>query len=288
MTQLTAACIQMRSGTSIDENVEVMSDLVRQAATEGADYVQTPEMTGIVQRKRKALFEEIHCEADDPLLLQAAKLSAELGIWLHIGSTAVRVSDELAANRAALFSPQGNCVATYDKIHMFDVDLDNGESWRESKVYRPGEICRTVDTENFTLGLAICYDLRFPKLYLQQAKSGAQLLTCPAAFTRQTGKAHWHTLLRARAIENGAFVVAAAQGGDHQDGRETFGHSLIANPWGEIVAELAGEEPGFIVAELDLDEVAKARARVPSLANEHGFSVERTDGREDVSSGEAA
>ena len=278
----------MRSGTSIDQNIEVMDDLVRQAATDGADYVQTPEMTGILQRKRKALFEEIHAEADDPLLARAAKLSVELGIWLHIGSTAIRVSEALAANRAALFSPQGACVATYDKIHMFDVDLDGGESWRESKVYQPGEVCRTVETDNFKLGLAICYDLRFPQLYRQQANSGAQILTCPAAFTRQTGRAHWHTLLRARAIENGAFVVAAAQGGDHQDGRETFGHSLIVNPWGEIIAELAGEEPGYILAELVLDEVSKARGKVPSLANERRYSVEQIEVRESRSSGEAA
>lgn len=278
----------MRSGTSIGDNVEAMDNLVRQAAADGADYVQTPEMTGIVQRKRKALFEQIFVEAEDPLFMHAAKLSAELGIWLHIGSTAVLVSDELAANRGALFSPAGKCVATYDKIHMFDVDLDGGETWRESKVYQPGTVGRIVDTGEFKLGMTVCYDLRFPQLYRHYAKAGAQILTCPAAFTRQTGRAHWHTLLKARAIENGAFVVAAAQGGDHHDGRETFGHSLIVNPWGEIIAEISNEEPGYMVAELNLEEVSKARGKVPNLANEREFAVEEIDVRQVIVSGEVA
>ncbi|MEM7291098.1 MAG: nitrilase-related carbon-nitrogen hydrolase, partial [Pseudomonadota bacterium] len=168
----------------------------------------------------------------------------------------------------------------YDKIHMFDVDLDNGESWRESNVYKPGDQSRVIDVSGVKFGLSICYDLRFPQLYREQALAGAQILTVPAAFTRQTGKAHWHILLRARAIENGAFVIAAAQGGDHDDGRETFGHSLIINPWGDIIAECDSDETGFVVAELDLDEVGKARTKIPNLANMREFELafgERND-----------
>ena len=274
MNTLKAACVQMRSGISIPENLTAMETLVRKAAAGGAQYVQTPEMTGIVQRGRKGLFESIFEPEDDPVFKRAGELACELGIWLHIGSTAVRAGTEIAANRACLFSPDGDCTATYDKIHMFDVDLDNGESWRESKVYKPGNVCRTVATPEFVLGLSICYDLRFPHLFRQQALDGAQILSVPAAFTRQTGKAHWHSLLQARAIENGAYVVAAAQGGDHEDGRETFGHSLIVNPWGEIIAEIDNEEPGVVIAELDLDQVRKARQKIPNLKNAQGFDHE--------------
>ncbi len=288
MTRLNVACIQMRSTTSIEENIEVMDGFVRGAASDGANYVQTPEMTGLLQRSRKGLFEAIQSEENDKLLNHAAKLSAKLGIWLHIGSTAVKLEKELAANRAALFSPQGNCVATYDKIHMFDVDLDNGESWRESKVYRGGEVCRIVDVGIFKLGLSICYDLRFPNLYQLQAKAGAEILTAPAAFTRQTGQAHWHTLLRTRAIENGAYVIAAAQGGDHEDGRETFGHSMVVNPWGEVLMEIDGEEPGYGTIEIDLDEVLKARAKIPNLSNERPYKFEEVKVSGDEAAGEVA
>jgi len=272
--KMHVACVQMRSGVTISENISQIELLVRQAVDLGASYVQTPEMTGIVQRNRKALFEALHHQDEDPLVKHVANLSRELGIWLHIGSHAVLVDEEKAANRAFLFSPDGTIAVTYDKIHMFDVDLDNGESWRESKVYRPGEKSRMIDMDKVKLGVSICYDIRFPHLYQQQALAGADILTAPAAFTRQTGRAHWHIMQRARAIENGAFMISAAQGGDHEDGRETYGHSLIVNPWGEIIAELEGEEAGVISAEIDLEEVGKARAKIPNLANQRNFDVE--------------
>lgn len=268
------ACIQMRSGVSIASNIEVMDTLVRQAASAGAFYIQTPEMTGILQKNRQGLFAEIKSQADDLLVKYSAKLAKELGIWLHIGSHAILVSEEKVANRAFLFSPTGALVATYDKIHMFDVDLDNGESWRESKVYKPGAKSCLVNADNFKLGMSICYDIRFPHLYREYALEGAEILSAPAAFTRQTGRAHWHVLQRSRAIENGAFIISAAQGGDHEDGRETYGHSVIINPWGEIIAELAHEEPGFISSEIDLNEVMKARQKIPNLKNARKFNLE--------------
>ncbi len=261
------AAIQLRSGVSIAENLDIVSELARKAASDGADYVQTPEMTGIVQSKRKALFAEIKFQDEDILVNAMSDLASQLGIWLHIGSHAVKVDDERAANRAFVFSPEGRLVTTYDKLHMFDVDLPNGESWRESKTYQPGNVARLAKVGDATVGLSVCYDLRFPELYKRQAQGGAQILTVPAAFTRQTGEAHWHVLLRSRAIENGAFVIAAAQGGKHSDGRETYGHSVIIGPWGEVIAELDHDGPDVLSAEIDLTEVAEARARIPNLAN---------------------
>lgn len=271
-TTLKVACVQMRSGTDIDANIAAMEGFIREAAAQGATYVQTPEMTGILQRDTKALFASISADKDDRVFAKASALAKELGIWVHIGSTAIDRGDGKAANRAGLFSPSGERVASYDKIHMFDVDLANGESWRESKVYNPGDQCVVSRINEIPLGIAICYDMRFPHLFRAQAKQGAEILTSPSSFTRQTGEAHWHILLRSRAIENGAFMIAAAQSGVHEDGRETYGHSLIINPWGEIIGELDHNEPGIVVAELDLSEVAKARQRIPGLANEREFS----------------
>ena len=276
---MRVAAIQLRSTNKISPNCGAVEELVRAAAGDGASYVQTPEMTGILEKSRKGLFSEIASQGQDQLVALSAKLASELGIWLHIGSHAIRVSDEKAVNRAFLFSPGGDLITTYDKIHMFDVDLDNGESWRESRVYQPGNQSRVADMEDARLGLSICYDVRFPHLYRGQALAGAQILTAPAAFTRQTGRAHWHVLMRSRAIENGAFLIAAAQGGDHDDGRETFGHSLIVNPWGEIIAEIDNEEPGFVVADLDLSEVEKARGKIPNLANSRDFVLETAGGK---------
>ena len=281
---MRVAAIQMRSTPTIAENCEAMQTMVRAAAREGARYVQTPEMTGILQKNPKELFAEITDQESDTLVALAAHLAGELNIWLHIGSHAVLAGDGKAANRAFVFSPDGALMATYDKIHMFDVDLDHGESWRESKVYSPGTSSRIVEIDDGLVGLSVCYDLRFPNLYRKQALAGARILTVPAAFTRQTGRAHWHVLLRARAVENGAFVIAAAQGGDHDDGRETFGHSLIVNPWGEVIAEIDGEKPGFVVADLDLGEVASARNKIPNLANGRDFVLESSA----VSPGEVA
>lgn len=266
--------VQMRSTTTIAENISAMDELVRAAAADGATYVQTPEMSGILQKNRKGLFSEIVDQPKDVFVQHASKLADELGIWLHIGSHAVKLSDDKAANRAFVFAPDGKIITTYDKIHMFDVDLDHGESWRESKVYQPGKVARIVDVNGVKLGLSICYDVRFPHLYREQALLGATVLTAPAAFTRQTGQAHWHTLMKARAIENGAYMLAAAQGGLHEDGRETYGHSLIVNPWGDVIAELAHDAPGFLVADLDLSLPANARGKIPNLQNSREFSLE--------------
>lgn len=279
---MRVAAVQMRSTTSISENCSAMESLVRAAASEGATYIQTPEMTGLLQKNRPGLFDEIGDSENDSLLTLAAELSSELKIWLHIGSHAVRVGSKKAANRAFLFAPTGEITGIYDKIHMFDVDLDNGESWRESKVYQPGTQSLTADVDGAKLGLSICYDVRFPHLYREQALAGAQILTAPAAFTRQTGKAHWHVLMRSRAIENGAFMIAAAQGGDHQDGRETYGHSLIVNPWGEIIAEIENEDPGYVVTDIDLAEVTKARSKIPNLANSREFVLQHASSEKEA------
>jgi len=278
---MRVACIQMRSTTTIADNIAATEMLVREAAGEGSTYIQTPEMTGILQKSRKGLFAEIKPQDEDPLVKRAGELASELGVWLHIGSHAIALGEEKAANRAFLFSPKGELVTTYDKIHMFDVDLDNGESWRESKVYKPGEQSRLVETDFAKLGMSVCYDIRFPHLYREYALQGAEILTAPAAFTRQTGKAHWHTLMKARAVENGAFVIAAAQGGNHDDGRETFGHSLVVNPWGKVIAEMDHHEPGVLIADINLAEVKKARSKIPNLANARDFVLEHVSFEED-------
>jgi predicted amidohydrolase len=273
MSMFKAAAIQMRSGIDPQRNAADLERLVRDAASQGATYVQTPEMTGAIVRDREARNSLFTTEDRDPIVAASARLAAELGIFLHIGSTAILRADGKLANRALLFSPDGKIVTTYDKIHMFDVDLDNGESWRESAAYDPGREGVVADLPFAKLGFAICYDLRFPQLFRAEALAGADVLTVPAAFTRQTGEAHWHVLLRARAIENGAFVVAAAQGGLHEDGRETYGHSLIVDPWGRVLAEAAHDEPAVIVAEIDTSLSAAARKKIPNLKNAREFDI---------------
>ena len=273
MTMFNAAAIQMRSGVEPAANVAALRELVREAASTGASYVQTPEMTGMVERDRAALFSRLKPEQSDTIVAAAHELALAHAIHLHIGSTAILLPDGKVANRAFLFAPNGDLVTTYDKIHMFDVDLDKGESWRESSTYTPGEKAVTADLPFGILGFAICYDLRFPQLFRAEAMAGAQILTAPAAFTKQTGEAHWHILLRSRAIENGAFLVSAAQAGLHEDGRETFGHSMIVNPWGEILAEALTDEPQVICAKIDISEVAAARKKIPNLNNDRAFSV---------------
>ncbi|AZO50821.1 MAG: carbon-nitrogen hydrolase family protein [Mesorhizobium sp.] len=268
-----AAAVQMRSGTSPERNAVDLERLVREAAGLGATYVQTPEMTGALVRDKEARAASFTSEDKDIIVSTARKLAKELGIFLHIGSTAILRADGKLANRALLFAPDGTTIASYDKIHMFDVDLDNGESWRESAAYEPGTEAVIAEIDGARLGFAVCYDLRFPQLFRAEALAGANVLSVPAAFTRQTGEAHWHVLLRARAIENGAYVVAAAQGGLHEDGRETFGHSLIVDPWGRIVAEAAHEEPGVIVAEIDPAQSLAARRKIPNLKNAREFAV---------------
>lgn len=274
---MRVACIQMRSGVDVDANLKALDHLVTQAVAKGARYIQTPEMTSIVQSKRHRLLETI--EQDDERQSNAVvehthRLAKLHAVWLHIGSIAVLLKSGKAANRSLLFAPDGTLVARYDKLHMFDVDLPNGETWRESSLYEPGNQARLVESDVFTLGMSICYDLRFPVLYQEYARAGAQILSCPAAFTQQTGEAHWHTLLRSRAIENGAFVIAAAQGGKHEDGRETFGHSMIVNPWGEVIGELAHNEPDVLVCDVDLNEVNEARLRIPNLMNASKYHMQ--------------
>jgi predicted amidohydrolase len=268
-----AACVQLCSSTSVADNIEAVERLVREAVSLGADYVQTPEMTNIVERDRARLAASIADEQNDASVSHLGKLAAELGIVLHIGSLALKAADGRIANRALLFGRNGRVLARYDKIHLFDVDLPGGESWRESTVYHPGDQAVVVDLPWLRLGVTICYDVRFPQLYRALAHAGAAALTAPAAFTRQTGEAHWNVLQRARAIENGAFMISAAQAGRHADGRETFGHSIIIGPWGEVLAEAGGEGPQVVVAEIDPRRSQDARARIPSLKNERPFSL---------------
>jgi deaminated glutathione amidase len=267
-----AAMIQMRAGLTPAANIDVAVRLIGEAKASGADYVQTPEMTNIMEVKRERLFATISEEDKDPSLAALRDLARKLGIFVHAGSLAIKVSPDKAANRGFLITPKGDIAARYDKIHMFDVDLGNGESYRESRSYAPGEIAVLSDLPWGRLGLTVCYDLRFPALYRALAEAGATMLAIPSAFTQQTGEAHWHILSRARAIENTCFVFAAAQGGKHENGRETYGHSLIVDPWGRILAE-GGTEPGVIMAEIDLAEVAKARARIPSLQHGRRFEI---------------
>ncbi len=267
-----AALIQMRTGLTPAVNVDNATRMIREAKAAGADYVQTPEMTNIMDVNRERFFATIQEEDADKSLAAFRALARELGIFIHVGSLAIKVAPEKAANRGFLISPKGDIAARYDKIHMFDVDLAGGESYRESRNYRPGEIAMNADLPWGRLGVTICYDLRFPALYRALAEAGAIMLAIPSAFTRQTGEAHWHVLMRARAIENGCFVLAAAQAGKHENGRETFGHSIIVDPWGRILAE-GGAEPGIVMAEIDPALVTEARARMPSLQHGRRFEL---------------
>ncbi|HQZ11996.1 MAG TPA: carbon-nitrogen hydrolase family protein [Devosia sp.] len=273
MTKFVAAAVQMCSGRDVDRNLTELERLVRQAASAGASYVQTPELTGGVRSEDDLSSENYAREEDDPVAAAASRLAAELGIVIHIGSTVVRRGDGKLANRALVYRPNGRLAARYDKIHMFDVDLDTAGTWRESSAFEPGSEAVVADLGPATFGLAICYDLRFPQLFRAEALAGAEVLTAPAAFTRQTGEAHWHVLVRSRAIENGAFLVAAAQGGRHEDGRETFGHTMIVDPWGRVVAEVSGTAVGIAIAEIDTSLSAHARFRIPNLRNDRPFMV---------------
>lgn len=271
---IKVAALQMCSGTDLDRNAHTMVRLVREAAAAGAIYVQTPEMTGALQRDRTALKAMLRDDEHDVIAMTAAELAAELKIHVHVGSTAIARDDGMIANRGLLYGPNGRRICTYDKIHMFDVDLDNGESWRESSAYHPGKTAIVADLPFAKLGFAICYDLRFPSLFRSEAMAGAEILTVPAAFTQQTGEAHWHVLLRARAIENGAFVIAAAQGGTHEDGRQTYGHSLIIDPWGKILAEGPAAGDAVVMAEIDVEAVRAARMKIPNLKNGRDFNLD--------------
>ncbi|WP_315787668.1 MULTISPECIES: carbon-nitrogen hydrolase family protein [unclassified Bradyrhizobium] len=268
----TAAMVQMRTSLLPEPSLEQGTRLIREAVAQGAQYVQTPEVSNMMQLNRTALFEQLKSEDDDPSLKAYRALAKELNIHLHIGSLALRFSPEKAVNRSFLIGPAGEVLASYDKIHMFDIDLPGGESYRESANYQPGETAVISDLPWGRLGLTICYDVRFPALYRALAESGAAFISVPSAFTRKTGEAHWHTLLRARAIETGCFVFAAAQCGLHENKRETFGHSLIIDPWGEILAE-GGVEPGVILTRIDPSRVESVRQTIPSLQHGRRFGI---------------
>jgi predicted amidohydrolase len=264
--------VQTRASRSPAANLEAVLKLIGEAKQNGADYVQTPEMTNIMEVRREALFGAIMSEEEDPSLAALRETARSHRLWLHVGSLAIKVSPDKAANRSILIAPDGEIAARYDKIHMFDVDLAGGESYRESRSYRPGDVAIAANLPWGRLGLTVCYDLRFPALYRALAEAGASFLAIPSAFTRQTGEAHWHVLIRARAIENTCYVLAAAQGGRHENGRETYGHSLVVDPWGRVLAE-GGEEPGVVMAEIALAEIAAARKRIPSLQHGRRFEV---------------
>ena len=269
--------VQMCSGRSVEHNLLDATRLVRKAAAQGARYVQTPEVTTLMDLDRASLLAASQPEEGNPALAHFRSLTRELGLWLHVGSMTIALAGGKLANRSFLISPEGRIAARYDKIHMFDVDLPGGESYKESRNYEPGRLAVLADLPWGPIGLTICYDLRFPYLYRALAKAGARFLAIPAAFTRVTGQAHWHTLVRARAIETQCFVFAAAQGGRHEHGRETFGHSLVVSPWGEILAE-GGTEPGVFLADIDLTVQEEARTRVPSLQHDREFSVVHGEG----------
>jgi predicted amidohydrolase len=274
-TKFKAAMVQMRTSLSVEKNIEAASKLIREAKDLGAGYIQTPEMTNIMEQGRDGLFARLQEEERDDALAALRQLARDLKIHLHIGSLAIKVSDHKAANRSFLIDRDGEIVTRYDKIHLFDVQLAGGESYRESNTYKPGEVAITADLPWGRLGLTICYDLRFPALYRALAGAGAHFMAVPAAFTKQTGEAHWHVLQRARAIETGSFVFAAAQGGRHENGRDTYGHSMIVDPWGRVLAE-GGTDPQVVIAEIDVEEVAKVRARIPSLEHGRRFEVAST------------
>lgn len=268
-----AGLVQMCASRSVEANLTEVSRLVREAAAAGAQYVQTPEITTLMETDRARLFVAVRPEEGNPALAHLRALARELRIWLHVGSMAVAVSADKLANRGFVISPEGRVAARYDKIHMFDVQLPNGDVYRESKNYRPGDQAVVADLPWGRLGVTICYDLRFPALYRTLAHAGASIMAIPSSFTVPTGKAHWHVLMRARAIETGSFVIAAAQGGQHEAGRSTYGHSLIVDPWGDVIAEIKGDQAGVAVTTIDMGKVLEARGRIPSLTHDRAFTL---------------
>ncbi len=272
MSQLRLGVVQTNSGIDASANAAMLVAAIAELATGGAQLVLTPEMSGLLDRDRTRIMANVRTEAGDVVLAAVRAAAQQHGVWVQLGSLAIRVDDERLANRSFLIDAQGEIRARYDKIHLFDVDLPTGERHRESATYRPGAEAVVVDTPWARLGLAICYDLRFAGLFAALANAGAQLLTVPAAFTRPTGKAHWHALLRARAIETGSFVVAAAQTGEHADGRATYGHSLVIDPWGEVLLDM-GEAAGTAICDIDFAAVTDTRARIPALVHARPFTL---------------
>ncbi len=270
-TPFTAACVQVNASDDMAANIAAASALARHAVDKGADLVLMPENVAMMTWGRAAVLDSAKSENEHPALKAFADLARELKVWVHAGSLSVSLPNGKAANRNYVLAPDGKIAAQYDKIHMFDVDLGNGERYAESATFHPGNAAALVDLPWGKLGLTICYDLRFPQLYRNLAQAGADFISVPSAFTQVTGEAHWHVLLRARAIENGCFIFAPAQTGTHAGGRKTFGHALIINPWGEVLED-AGAEPGVIMAAIDPAEVGRARGKVPAIGLETGFS----------------
>lgn len=269
-----AACIQLNSGADILKNLDVAGGFIREAAAKGARFIATPEVTDQVISNRAEKIDQMLGEDEHPGLPYFSALAKELGVSILIGSMCIKIAADRMVNRSFLIAPSGQIKARYDKIHMYDVDLPSGESHRESKVFKPGEAAPVTSIGGaFNLGMSICYDVRFPHLFRDMAKAGADVFTIPAAFTVPTGKAHWEILLRARAIESGAFVIAPAQCGDHEGARKTYGHSMIISPWGEILAQM-NEGTGCILADLDLDAVAKARQAIPALKHDREYALD--------------
>ena len=273
-TGFRLALVQLRSGRNVEPNLAAAESGIRVAAEKGAELVMTPENTALMELERKRVIANTMTEADNPAMALFSKLAKELQIWLHIGATPVQTGEGEIANRSLLYAPDGEISARYDKIHMFDVDLPGGETYRESKSYRAGEKAVLAELPWGKYGLTICYDLRFPALYRQLAQAGADFIAVPSAFTKQTGRAHWRVLLRARAIETGCYVFAAAQGGRHEVGRDTYGHSMVVSPWGEVIAE-AGDAPCVIFADIDPSQLFNARARIPSLSHEKAYTLDQ-------------
>ena len=271
------ALYQATTGIDPAANAEALASAVAEAAQGGAQMLFTPEMCGLLDRNRKRAAPHIVQEGENPSLSAVQVAAKENGIWVAIGSLAVARDDGRWANRSLLVASDGAVAARYDKIHMFDVELASGESWRESAAYAPGDKVVTAQTLIGRLGLAVCYDIRFPALFEELGRQACDAIAIPAAFTVPTGEAHWHLLQRARAIEASAYVIAAAQVGEHEDGRRTYGHSLVVDPWGEVLLDMGGEGPGIGFAELDPQRIAKVRAQLPSLANRRPIS--RSDTR---------
>jgi len=267
------AVLQMTSGIDPEANAETIVSALRAAGEGGAAMLFTPEMSGLLDRDRQRASVTIATEAEDRVLAAVREVAAATGIWVALGSLAVVREDGRWANRALVIDAKGDIAARYDKIHMFDVDLPTGESWRESNAYAPGEEVVTVETPVGRLGLAVCYDIRFPALFEALGKAQCDVIAVPAAFTVPTGKAHWHILQRARAIEASAFVVAAAQVGQHSDGRNTYGHSLVIDPWGDVLLDLGGDAATIGFAEIDRARIAEIRAQLPSLANRRKIAI---------------
>lgn len=278
MTTLPVALVQTRTPASPAAAFAHVEPLIREAAAGGAKLILTPEATNFVIRNREAREAVLATVERDEAVAGLRALAGELGVWLLVGSAIVRSGvdgDDRAANRSILVDDHGAVAATYDKLHVYDVDLPTGESWRESASIRPGDAAVVADTPWGRLGLTVCYDLRFPQLFRALAKAGASMIAVPSAFTVPTGEAHWETLLRARAIETGCWILAPAQGGAHEDGRRTWGRSMIVGPWGEVIARLDHDEPGVLFAALDLDAVARAREAVPQLTHDRDFAPPR-------------